>query len=226
MMVAISRRTHGRSAPLPDADPPLAEPPAPVQADPVVSTEPVAEERTDLRTLREVYDHLVGRTKLRAEIIDGRLIVSPLGTPQHQKIAGRLHHAMFDHVEERGWDAFPGLDVCMDGSRDPYQPDYVVAPPDAPRWGDRELFLSGLIMVGEVVSKSSVEIDWDDKPGIYATGGVPVYLIIDPVSGPGTVTVFSEPKEGQYNVSATVTMGGTIYIPDPVDFSLDTSLFL
>jgi hypothetical protein len=83
-----------------------------------------------------------------------------------------------------------------------------------------------MIMVGEVVSKSSVEIDWEDKPGIYATGGVPVFLIIDPVSRPGTVTVFSEPKEGQYNVSATVTMGGTIYIPDPVDFSLDTSLFL
>ncbi|NUR90253.1 MAG: hypothetical protein HOY71_39770 [Nonomuraea sp.] len=40
------------------------------------------------------------------------------------------------------------------------------------------------------------------------------------------VTLLSEPKEGKYTVTAGVTMGKEIHIPAPIDFTLDTSVFL
>jgi Uma2 family endonuclease len=187
---------------------------------------PMPGDQTELRTLRDVYDSLVGRTKLRAEIINGRLIVSPIGTPRHQDLAGLLYLSLRWPARERGWKAYQGLDVCMDGSRDPYQPDLVIAPPDAPSWGERELFLSGLVVVGEIVSPSSVLDDWEHKPGVYATGGVPLYIVVDPVAKPATVTVFAEPKEDRYTVSTTVTMGRSIHLPEPLDFTFDTSILL
>ncbi|MCG5221056.1 Uma2 family endonuclease [Streptosporangium sp. KLBMP 9127] len=214
-MVTTSRRPHARSASAPEPESaPTAEP------------TPSPQGEQELTTLREIYDSLVGRTKLRAEIINGRLIVSPVGTPEHQRAAARLLRTLYDHVERRGWDAFAGLDVCMDGSRDPYEPDLVVAPPDAPRWGGRELFVSGLIMVAEVVSESSVRDDREEKPGIYATGRIPVFLVVDPIADPASVTVYSAPKDGQYTTSTTVTMGKEIHLPDPIDFTLDTAVFL
>ncbi|MFC7644806.1 hypothetical protein ACFQX6_32040 [Streptosporangium lutulentum] len=84
----------------------------------------------------------------------------------------------------------------MDGPRDPVEPDFVLAPADCPRGGTRELLSSGLLMVAEIVSPGSVVDDRDRKPGIYASGLVPVTLLIDPVAAPATVTVLSDPKEG------------------------------
>lgn len=180
----------------------------------------------ELTTLRDVYDSLVGRTRMRAEIINGRLIVSPLGTPEHQDMATTLASVMRSHALQRGWKVYAGLGICADGSRDPYEPDFAVCPPDAPRWGDREVYASGLVMVGEIVSRGSTRDDREDKPAVYAAAGIPVYLLVDPVAAPATVTVLSEPQEGRYTVSATVNMGKEVHIPAPVDFVLDTSVFL
>ncbi|WP_433373897.1 Uma2 family endonuclease [Streptosporangium sp. CA-115845] len=96
---------------------------------------------------------------------------------------------------------------------------------DCPHWGARELLSSGLLMVAEIVSPGSVTDDRDRKPGIYASGGVPVMLLIDPVATPATVTVLSDPKEGGYRTSTRVEMGSRLHIPEPVDFTLDTSIF-
>ncbi|MFC5821514.1 Uma2 family endonuclease [Nonomuraea harbinensis] len=180
----------------------------------------------ELTTLRDVYDALVGRTKMRAEIIDGRLIVSPLGTPEHQVMIGKLVLALGARASERGWVIVPGLSICMDGSRDPYEPDFALYPPDAPRWGAREVYASGLIMVAETVSASSTHDDREHKPGIYATARIPIYLLIDPIAEPAQVTVFSEPKDGRYTISTSVDLGKEIHLPDPVDFLLDTAVFL
>lgn len=180
----------------------------------------------ELMTLRQIYDSLVGRTKLRAEIINERLIVSPLASPEHQAMAGKLYFALYPHAVTMGWEAYPAVDICADGTRDPYSPDFGMCPSNAPRWGGREIFASGMIMVGEIVSKGSVTEDRIDKPGVYATTRIPIYLLVDPIADPQTVTVFSDPKEGQYTVSTTVAMGKEIHIPAPVDFLLDTSVFL
>lgn len=178
-------------------------------------------------TPREVFDALPSLPGLRTEIIDGRLIVSPVGTPEHARLAVRLLRALEPILDEHDWDGFPGnVDVCIDGPRDPVEPDLVVAPLNCPRWGDRELFSSGLKMAAEVVSKGSAEDDRERKPGIYARGGVPVYLLIDPIATPRSVTVYSDPVDGSYQTSATVVMGGELHLPKPIDLPLKTSIFL
>ncbi|MEV8631195.1 Uma2 family endonuclease [Streptosporangium sp. NPDC051023] len=178
-------------------------------------------------TPRELFDALPQLPGLRTEIIDGRLIVSPVGTPEHGWTATLLAYELYELVRERGWHAYTGnVDVCIDGPRDPVEPDFVLAPPDCPRWGERELLSSGLIMVAEIVSPGSVTDDRDRKPGVYALGEVPVMVLIDPVATPPTVTVLSDPKEGVYLTSARVAMGSPVHIPDPVGFTLDTSIFI
>jgi Uma2 family endonuclease len=218
--VTDEARVGGEEAATPE------ERPAEVLPAPIATDESDAPGLPRLTTLRDVYDSLIGRTKMRAEIINGRLIVSPVGTPEHQELSFILSMALREPAARRGWKTYPGLDVCMDGSRDPYEPDCVVAPPGAPRWGERELFLSGLILVGEVVSPGSAEDDWEHKLDIYARGGVPLYLIVDPLDRPATVAVFSEPKDGQYTVSASVPAGHRLHLPEPLDFTFDTSILL
>ncbi|MEU9830568.1 Uma2 family endonuclease [Streptosporangium sp. NPDC048047] len=175
-------------------------------------------------TARELFDALPRLPGLRTEVIDGRLIVSPVGTPEHARVAMRLYGALLPLIEERGWDGFSGnVDVCIDGPRDPVEPDFVLAPADCPRWGERELLSSGLLMVAEVVSPGSAVDDRDRKPGLYAAGLVPVMLLVDPVASPATVTVFSEPKGGEYRTVTRVDMGDLLRLPAPLDVTLDTS---
>ncbi|MDF5756513.1 Uma2 family endonuclease [Spongiactinospora sp. TRM90649] len=190
------------------------------------ASEPAVPAGDELTTLREIHSSLVGRTRMRAEIFQGRLIVSPLGSPEHQDAVTILSVALVPHAREKGWKTYAGLDVCTDDTRECYAPDLVIAPHDAPRWGRRELFVSGLVMVGEVVSPSSVDNDREHKPEVYATGGVPIYLLVDPIDDPPSVTVFSEPADGTYTTFTTVTMGKEIHIPEPIDVTLDTAIFL
>ncbi|WP_432870080.1 Uma2 family endonuclease [Microbispora rosea] len=200
-MVAISRKPHGPAL-------------APVPERPLPGTP------------RELFDSLPPLPGLRTEIIDGRLIVSPVGTPEHGLAAMQLFRAFIPLLDERGWRAWAGnVDVCIDGSRDPVEPDFVLAPKGCPRWGERELLSSGLMLVAEVVSKGSAEDDRLKKPAIYAEGGVPVMLLVDPLTKPASVTVYSDPKEGQYQVTSTVPFGREIQVPHPIGFTLDTSVF-
>lgn len=177
-------------------------------------------------TPRELFDALPPLPGLRAEVIDGRLVVSPLGTPEHAQMAMLLFSELRRPIADGDLDAYTGnVAVCVDGPRDPVVPDFVLAPADCPRWGARELLSSGLLMVAEIVSPGSTVDDRDRKPVIYASGGVPVMLLIDPVAAPATVTVLSDPKEGEYRTSTRVEMGSRLHLPEPVGFTLDTSIF-
>ncbi|GAB3886537.1 hypothetical protein GCM10027612_23790 [Microbispora bryophytorum subsp. camponoti] len=110
-MVATSRKPHGPAL-------------APVPERPLPGTP------------RELFDSLPPLPGLRTEIIDGRLIVSPVGTPEHGQAAMHLFRAFIPLLDERGWRAWAGnVDVCIDGSREPVEPDFVLAPKDCPRWG-------------------------------------------------------------------------------------------
>ncbi|WP_326636332.1 Uma2 family endonuclease [Streptosporangium sp. NBC_01755] len=177
-------------------------------------------------TPRELFDALPSLPGLRAEVIGGRLVVSPLGTPEYARAAMLLSLRLHPLITDGDLEAYTSnVAVCVDGSYDPVVPDFVLARVDCPRWGDRELLSSGLLMVAEIVSPGSVTDDRDRKPDIYASGGVPVMLLIDPVATPATVTVLSDPKEGAYRTSTRVEMGSHLHIPEPVDFTLDTSIF-
>jgi hypothetical protein len=108
----------------------------------------------------EFYDSLPEMPGLHVEIINGRVVVSPAGTPDHGRKLTRMSWAFQPLADNLGWDVWTGtVDVVIVGSRQPVIPDLVLAPPGAPLWDARELRSDGLIMVGEVVSDSSVDDD-------------------------------------------------------------------
>ncbi|MER7368089.1 Uma2 family endonuclease [Nonomuraea wenchangensis] len=195
-----------------------------------MATEPPAAQPEEIdmpQTARELLDALPPLPGFRAEVIEGNLIVSPMGSPEHTFMAVNLHNVLLPLSLERGWLSAPGgLSVCIEGPRDALVPDYALLPPDCPRWGRGELLSSGLVMVAEVVSPSSAHIDREEKRRLYAVGRVPVYLLIDPLPETPAVTVHSDIADGTYRSIATVPMGKPLRLPAPVDFELDTSVFM
>ncbi|WP_344988887.1 Uma2 family endonuclease [Nonomuraea helvata] len=162
----------------------------------------------------------------RVEVIEGKLLMSPMGSPEHTWMAVALDHVLWPFYRERGWLGAPGgLNICIEGPRDSLAPDFALVPPDCPRWGVGELLSSGVLMVAEVVSPSSVYTDRVEKRRTYALGRVPIYVLIDPVADEPSVTVFSEIKDDAYEVAVTEQIGAPIMLPAPVDFELDTSIF-
>ncbi|MBO8199067.1 Uma2 family endonuclease [Streptomyces smyrnaeus] len=105
------------------------------------------------------------------------------------------------------------------------RPDGVLAPTDhfsgQGEWADAE----GVLMTVEVTSydHDTDRRDRYEKPSAYAAAGIPVYLLIDRDSC--TVTVHSGPERGHYRDTHTVTFGEPVELPDPVDFTLDTTKF-
>ncbi|WP_250905361.1 Uma2 family endonuclease [Nonomuraea sp. NEAU-A123] len=177
-------------------------------------------------TARELFDALPPLPGLRAEVIEGNLIVSPMGTPEHGWIASDLSEALLPLRKERGWRAAVGtVSICIEGSRESLAPDYLLSPPNCRRWGEYELLSSHVLLVAEVVSPSSVHRDHHEKREVYAQGGVPIYLLIDPIADQPAATVFSEIKNGAYQQTTRVVMGTPLYLPKPIDFELDTSIF-
>ncbi|MFI6292029.1 Uma2 family endonuclease [Nonomuraea sp. NPDC050790] len=172
------------------------------------------------RTVRELFDALPPLPGLRVEVIEGNLHVSPMGTPRHQALAMRLARLLQPVQDKHDWEAYVGVDICIEGPRDTFVPDYALAPKDCPLWGN-ELRSTGVVMVAEIVSPGSVTDDYDVKPPLYAMGGIPVCLVIDPIAD--TLTVHSDIVDDSYRTTVTQDLGTTVHLPEPVDYDLDTA---
>ncbi|MFI6534325.1 Uma2 family endonuclease [Nonomuraea sp. NPDC050547] len=170
--------------------------------------------------VRELFDALPPLPGLRVEIIEGNIRMSPLGTPKHQVLAGRIFRLLMPVQDKQDWEAYPGVDISIEGPRDTLVPDYALAPKDCPLWGN-ELRSRGVIMVAEVVSPGSVHEDRVVKPKLYAIGGIPVCLVIDPVAN--TATVYSDIVDEVYKTKITQTLGETLHLPEPINFELETT---
>lgn len=178
------------------------------------------------RTPRELFDALPSLPGLQMEVVDGRFVARRRDAVEHASAAMRLFEALLPLMDDRDWQGWAGnVGVCLDGTHEPVVPDLVLAPRGCPRWEDRELLSSGLMLIAEVVSNGSAEDDRGKKPVIYAGGDVPVMLLVDPLTRPASVTVYSDPKEGRYQVTSTVPFGREIFVPHPIGFTLDTSVF-
>ncbi|WP_405881479.1 Uma2 family endonuclease [Streptomyces sp. NBC_01136] len=85
-------------------------------------------------------------------------------------------------------------------------------------WSEAE----GVLMAVEITShdRDTDQRDRIDKPIGYAEANIPIYLLID--RDDNTVTVFSEPKEGRYQLAPSYPWGSSIELPAPVNITLKT----
>lgn len=162
----------------------------------------------------------------RVEIIDGEIVVSPSASLWHSGAVDELIDALIDVKRKHGWRIHTNVTVHIAETRERLIPDLMIAPKDAPRFGDNELLAHGVLLVAEVVLPSSQRRDRVAKPRAYAQGGVPLYLLIDQLPDPATVTLFSAPAGTSYRACDRAEAGRALRLPEPFGIALDTRKLL
>jgi Uma2 family endonuclease len=162
----------------------------------------------------------------RVELIDGEIVVSPSASRRHSSAIDELIDALIDVKRRHGWRIHTNLTVHIAATRERLIPDLMIAPKDAPGFGDEELLGHGVLLVAEVVSPSSRRRDRMVKPRAYAQGRVPIFILIDQLADPATVTLFSDPGKRSYRTCSPATAGQALQLPEPFGISLDTRRLL
>lgn len=157
-------------------------------------------------TLKEYLAYEDG-TGHRYELVDGELVQMPLGTGKHSDISDFLTDEFRDEINrtELDWIA-KAMKIGLQSPRGSRWetsriPDVVVLPLE--QWesmADREGFIPlnepQPILVVEVVSPSTVAIDYRAKHSEYAVLDIPEYWIADPIEQKVTVCTL---KDGAYS---------------------------
>ena len=115
----------------------------------------------------------------RVELVDGMLIVSPLGNFRHQTLVADCFSAL-RAAAPSDCQATIELNVGLSGGR-LLIPDFTVVE----RTGFAGLLfpVENVVLVGEVMSPSTRVNDLVLKRQLYAEAGVPFYLVVDPKGG-------------------------------------------
>jgi hypothetical protein len=114
--------------------------------------------------------------------------------------------------------------ACVDIplTEEQFEPDFTILRSPDVAWLGSVISPEEVLLVSEVVSTFSVRDDREVKPRSCALAAIPFYLLIDRLSAPPTLTLFSEPGEEKYERTTTVAVGETLELPAPFGFALDT----
>ncbi|MFE0042551.1 Uma2 family endonuclease [Streptomyces albireticuli] len=164
---------------------------------------------------------------LRAELIEGEIIVSSLPVGSHEHCLSEI----FIQVARRSVTSVSGSGHkgLILPSQEPFPPNHII--PDAtftPR--DTRLFRgappwmpsAGVSMVVEVTGIAP-DRDRIAKRHCYARAAIPLYLLVDREQG--TVTLHSDPVGEDYEDAHSTAFGKALPLPAPFSFDLDTSEF-
>jgi Uma2 family endonuclease len=178
---------------------------------------PVVEDLLDLR-------NRIDTGKRRAEIIEGRLVVSPVPVFWHELVCVWLNTMLQDAGDERNWFIDRHGEIELPPTSDLIEPDLMVLrdPQDVPVLESLRP-LDHVLLVAEVISRSSIREDREVKPRACALAGIPFYVLVDRFTSPVTVSLFSGPSTTGYGTVSTVPAGQKLHIPAPFDITLDTS---
>ncbi|WP_245563566.1 Uma2 family endonuclease [Longispora albida] len=112
----------------------------------------------------------------RVELAEGKVIVVPAPTPDHQDIAGLVWHWLRRHAPKQ-FRATMATGVMVSASHT-FEPDVLLIDAEAP--GNRHYQLPEQVELAiEVVSPSTRRQDRITKPAEYAAAGIPCYWRIE-----------------------------------------------
>lgn len=176
--------------------------------------------------LVEVWENIdLPNAAWRAEIIEGRIVMTPPPGSTHNLIADLVHGELRMAVP-KDWAIFQTFGIKIPQRKSLCTPDVVVIPRcDVPK-GRSSLSADKALMVVEITSQGNADDDRTRKLWGYGQAGVPLYLLIDrfALDGP-TVTLFSQPTDGRYLHQHRVAFGEPVELPEPFGFTLDTKDF-
>jgi Uma2 family endonuclease len=135
--------------------------------------------RSKVRATREDYERLPEHVK--AELIDGEIVVTPTPTDRHERLVFGLIFAVEDHLgpRERGRLRGSRTEVFASekGEEKILQPDVCVLPEGAKPTATRA---PTPVWVAEVLSPSTAAFDRGVKLRLYAAAGVREVWLVDP----------------------------------------------
>jgi Uma2 family endonuclease len=128
------------------------------------------------------------------ELIDGRLVLTPLALPLHQLLSMKVGHAIEEHCPE---EFIVNIEqAILIDRRNELRPDVLLIHEEGA--GYSPVLPGDVPLAVEVVSKSSRSIDRELKLKKYAHVGIPSYWIIDPLAERVTFTQFCLGPDGVY----------------------------
>lgn len=161
----------------------------------------------------------------RAELIDGEIVVTPPPDGNHEHCTSRIIGQVFaSGVTLMDVAGHKGIVVPGAVGQSHLIPDLTFVPRElnlfrgAPSWMPPD----GVVMVVEVTS-SSPDHDRFGKRHGYASAKIPLYLLVDRKKG--QATLFSDPVRDDYTTQSQVPFGGSIKLPHPFSFTLETEDF-
>jgi Uma2 family endonuclease len=174
----------------------------------------------DLLALRDSLDF----GKRKDEVLEGRLIVSPLPVLWHEMACQWLYEQVRSACAEKGWFPSRGAEIELPPARDRIEPDLAILT-DIGKLPMLEnvIPVSHVLMVAEVISPSGVREDRMVKPRSCAAADIPFYLLVDRFTDPMTVTLHATPAKDGYVKTHSVPVGGKLRLPEPFSLILDTS---
>lgn len=153
----------------------------------------------------------------RVQVIDGRIIVTPPPDFDHGLALTALMQALLTAgPEEKGLHVIQGLGMYLRPGRRGFAiPDLAVVDKDG---RDHRLpyncYAPSVFRLVAEVTSSNWRDDTESKVRVYATVGVPVYVIADREHG--QVVVLSDPHDGTYQTVAEYFPEDTVKIPGPL----------
>ncbi|HEX8865367.1 MAG TPA: Uma2 family endonuclease [Lentzea sp.] len=152
----------------------------------------------------------------RIELVDGMLYVSPLGTAVHQRLVFEASYSLRGACPKE-FETTIELNVQFDGDR-LFIPDFTVLK----KRGAKGLTVpaADVLLIGEVLSRSTKVNDLVVKRQMYAEAGVPYYLIIDPANDVPKASLFELGETGNY-VEITKSENGVLKIERPFPVTIE-----
>ncbi|MFS8102861.1 Uma2 family endonuclease [Lentzea alba] len=144
----------------------------------------------------------------RIELVDGALLVSPLGSYRHQQLVGRVYAALLAACPDE-LEATIELNVLLSSGR-LVIPDFTVV---RPREAGVHFPVSDVELVGEVFSPSTRLHDQGLKRSLYAKAGVQYYLMVDPEPHVPEATLLQ--LQGEEYVEIAQSVNGVLEIEQP-----------
>lgn len=154
----------------------------------------------------ERFLELSGRTNRIIELSEGRLIVPPMPTPEHQDVVGALYLILRAWARRHGGRAFvAALPVRLWPGKF-REPDVILYTREHVERIQKQ-YAGVPDLVVEVLSPSTEKVDLADKMQEYAEAGIPEYWIVDAESPRLEQYVLTE---GRYAAQARYGPGGTV----------------
>ncbi|GAA2978692.1 Uma2 family endonuclease [Streptomyces lactacystinicus] len=153
----------------------------------------------------------------KAELIEGEIVVTPPPDGDHEDAIARFARAV---AREAAEDLYVSGGKGLITPKGRFIPDATVAPVGHFRAQDSWSSAVGVELVLEVTSINPHK-DREAKRLGYAAAGIPCYLLID--RSEGRVTLFTDPRNGDYTTLHETEFGRCIKLPAPFSFTLDTA---